>query len=734
MSAMDAAARRLLDALLDEAVDGAAVLLDADGRPRHANAAALALLGVEDLESLQSRLPPAALADALARALAGGRATLALGLTREASLRALAGAGVLLRVDLRPSALRGGHPAPPAPECPWVWDIARRREVYSAAWAEMLGLRREQVGDSPEDWRSRVHPDDLPQVLAALHEACESSDGLFEAEHRLRHADGGWRWVRSRGEVVERGPDGRALRMLGADRDVTDLHELELQVDARESLLAMAERLAGIGYWSWDPQADRVQWSAGMYRAFGIAPGTPPPDFASHPDLLEPTSFRRLQAAVQRALAYGEPYMVELDLRRADGGSGAAIGVGEAVRDASGRVVRLWGVMYDVSEQREVARELQHQAVLLERMSALAAIGGWSFDAATQRLEWTPETYRLHDLEPGAPIDAGRAIDYYLPPWREQVARAFRLALEQATPFDIEARLRTARGREIWVRAIGEAEVADGRTRIVFGTFQDVTEAKESRIRLAQALEDLRARNRELQDFTTAASHDLQEPLRKVQALGSLLAERHGGGLPGDAGDLVDRMRGAAARMADLVDDLLSYSRIGRGGAALPETDLAEVAAGVVADLEHEVQRSGAQLEIGPLPRLRADPTQMRQLLQNLLGNALKYRAEGRTPSIRVSARVVEAWAVEGTVARPHCVLEVADNGIGFEPRFAEEIFAPFHRLHDRSRYEGTGMGLAIVRRIAERHGGHVSAQGVPGEGAVFIVELPLDGEAGEPV
>jgi PAS domain S-box-containing protein len=733
---MDDRGLHLLRCAIDLTASGAAVVIAPHGGALHANPLALALFGARDAGDVLCGVAPRALHEAMERAVRqAGEVPLVLGPPapgpgRIRALRAVDGTidAFLLLIELAPPA--GDDPGRRGAmvDCSWLWDIEHGREMYSREWKQMLGLAEHEMGDSSAEWRARLHPDDLPAVLAAFRQACQPDRGSFTMEHRLRHADGSWRWVRSSAQVVERAADGRALRMAGVDRDVTDVHELALQVDEREAILSMAERLASVGYWTWDPQGDRVMWSVGMYRAFGLPVGSVPPSLEQHVQLMSPESFERLHAAVGRSLDFGEPYSIELELLRADGTAAEVISIGEAQHDAAGRISRLWGVLYDVTAQRASLRESQQQRTLLERMSALGNIGAWSYDPGTDVLAWSAQTYRIHELPDGATVDVATAIDYYLPGSREAISEAVARALEQGEPFDLELRLRTHAGREIWVRAVGEAELVDGRARRIFGTLQDIDAVKQAQLRLAQALEDLRARNRELQDFAGAASHDLQEPLRKIQTFASLLSERFGTAMDAQARDWVARMSASAARMGELVGDLLTYSRVAGQAASTHPVALGAIATGVLADLEAQIEASGARIEIGALPVLRADPTQMRQMLQNLLGNAVKYRQERRAPQVRVSAQVLDMASVATGVVRPHCRLEVADNGIGFEQRHAEQIFAPFQRLHERSRFEGTGMGLAIVRRIAERHGGRAWARGTPGEGAVFTVELPVDG------
>ena len=249
---------------------------------------------------------------------------------------------------------------------------------------------------------------------------------------------------------------------------------------------------------------------------------------------------------------------------------------------------------------------------------------------------------------------------------------------------------------------------------------QELAERKRAEIALRVAAEKLERSNRELQDFAYIASHDLQEPLRKVASFGDLLQRRYGAALGDEGCDYLERMRSAARRMNTLITDLLSLSRVATQTRPFAPVDLAVIAREVVSDLDVRIEQSGARVEIGALPVIQADPLQMRQLLQNLIGNALKFQAPGVAPVVTVSCLL----GAEPNGAT--CTLAVADNGIGFDEQYRERIFAPFQRLHSRSEYEGTGMGLAICRRIAERHQGILTASSTVGQGATFLITLPI--------
>ncbi|MEM6645164.1 MAG: ATP-binding protein [Bacteroidota bacterium] len=248
----------------------------------------------------------------------------------------------------------------------------------------------------------------------------------------------------------------------------------------------------------------------------------------------------------------------------------------------------------------------------------------------------------------------------------------------------------------------------------------DITDRKQverERMRYTHVLEQ---RNQELQDFAYVASHDLQEPLRKIRAFTDLIAEDHGEQLSGEGPYYLERVGEAATRMSRLLSDLLAFSRVATHGRAFEPVDLNEVMVDVLSDLEYRIQETQAKVYVRRLPTVEADPSQMHQLLQNLVSNALKFSPPDQAPHVEVGLAET-AQAAADTVE-----VSVRDHGIGFAPKYADRIFSPFRRLHGRNSYPGTGMGLAICRRIVSRHHGTIRAEGVPGEGATFIIALPI--------
>ncbi len=255
-------------------------------------------------------------------------------------------------------------------------------------------------------------------------------------------------------------------------------------------------------------------------------------------------------------------------------------------------------------------------------------------------------------------------------------------------------------------------------------TYEDVTQREQTEFTLRQYMSKLEQSNKELENFAFVASHDLQEPLRKIESFGSRLVARYGEALGDDGRLYIDRMQNAASRMRRLISDLLSYSRVTTKAQPFVRLKLERILQEVLGDLQVAIEEAGAIVEAGPLPAIEGDPTQIQQLLQNLISNAVKFRVKGIAPRIRIEGRITTKTECLQDVE--FCEIRIQDNGIGFDEKYLGRIFAVFQRLHGRSEYEGTGIGLATCRKIVDRHNGTIDAQSKPGAGSTFIVTLPI--------
>lgn len=303
------------------------------------------------------------------------------------------------------------------------------------------------------------------------------------------------------------------------------------------------------------------------------------------------------------------------------------------------------------------------------------------------------------------------------------------LCEKKVTDYELTVRSRSGQTTEVSYNATTFYD-RDRRLQGVFAAARDVTDRKRVEEKLKDYSVRLERSNRELKDFAQVASHDLQEPLRKILSFGGRLTSISGGSLDGRSEEFLFRMCNAATRMQTLITDLMAFSRVENKAQPFVPTNLGVIAMDVIADLETRMEESGGRVEIDILPTIEADPMQMRQLLQNLISNSLKYYRKGIPPLVQVLTEKWDAQApqcMDGTSRELQvCKILVVDNGIGFDEKYLDRIFNVFQRLHKKGEYEGNGIGLAICRKIVDRHGGTITARSRPGEGSTFVITLPV--------
>lgn len=325
------------------------------------------------------------------------------------------------------------------------------------------------------------------------------------------------------------------------------------------------------------------------------------------------------------------------------------------------------------------------------------------------------------DIEPLVPLEMlkGKKIGDLVPHVKDDFMRAIAHALDSGREVSFHFEI-PGRGD------VYEARINRSSPDEVLIISRDVTKQRLTQQRLEaevqQRTSELQRSNNELAQFAYAASHDLREPALKVKAFGNLLREnlsheKLGPGVDEKVGQYLGVMLSAADRMIILIDDLLAYSRVGRKDGEIEVIPLQQVLQGVLADLAVRIQEADAYVEMGPLPTVCVDAVQMQVVAQNLISNSLKFRRTGIRPHISISAEKPSKGFV---------VVQVVDNGIGFEQKYADRIFQIFERLHTRHDYPGTGIGLALCKRIVERHGGWIEAMGRPGEGSTFRFTIPV--------
>jgi DNA-binding LacI/PurR family transcriptional regulator/signal transduction histidine kinase len=373
----------------------------------------------------------------------------------------------------------------------------------------------------------------------------------------------------------------------------------------------------------------------------------------------------------------------------------------------------------EITDRRKIEKSLQESKKNLAYAQTIAQLGYSYWDIQTGEMVWSDELYQILEVDKD---DYELTSDWILPFIHPEDMQKFIneivVIYTEQEIHRLEFRIITSKARVIkhlflW----GETTFSeDGAPIKIFSIFQDITVRQQAELKLEAYTAELERSNQELQEFAYVASHDLQEPLRKIQAFGDRLQQKYYAELDEKGKEYIDRMQNAAARMQALIIALLAFSRVRTHTQPLSKVNLVQVVKYVLQDLETSIAAVGATITVSDLPELEADALQMRQLFQNLLGNALKFHRPGVPLQITVDHRLSESF----------CEIIIADNGLGFDQQYAERIFTVFERLHNPDIYPGTGVGLAICRRIAERHGGDIRAVSKPGEGTRFIVRLLL--------
>ena len=546
--------------------------------------------------------------------------------------------------------------------------------------------------------------------------------------------------------------DGNIIGTFGISRNVTKLKEAEASLDRERVLLrTLIDNLPDYIY-AKDQQGHFVLNNLAHAQSFGVMP----------PELLGKSDFDFFPAELaqqfyndeRKIIETGQPVINQEQYKqsRGDKSGQKTWSVSSKVlwRDDHGVILGTVGITRNIHEMKlaqqalrqseERLREVMRRTRCILNFGEVEAPDGWrerALDSISPfrwnfpvvNVEAAQEVFPL-DLPPGQQYQQVWSKSRHPDDFHHMNQVSGDAFLKDSPFYRNQFRATDKHGVERWMQQfVTINKLAENRWQI-FGITTDITDLKEtenalrsSEDKLRQFTVQLERSNRELQDFAYVASHDLQEPLRKIVVFGERLKEKNSTALGTEGLDYLERMQKAASRMQTLINDLLSFSRITTKAQPFKRVNLAEVASDVVTDLEGRIELVKGRVELGALPVIDAEPLQMRQLLQNLIGNALKFRRPEEAPVVKVGAELISDPVTPGETI---CRLTVSDNGIGFDEKYLDRIFNVFQRLHTRNEYEGTGMGLAIVRKIALYHGGDVTAKSKPGEGATFIMQLPV--------
>lgn len=386
-------------------------------------------------------------------------------------------------------------------------------------------------------------------------------------------------------------------------------------------------------------------------------------------------------------------------------------------------------MMPDLSQWTMPFTSFETRELFLEHFQS-EDFGTFEWLIGVDRSYWSEGVYKIYEVDPSEKnITRDFAGSFIHPEDRALAAQQSADAISQGKTIDFEFRLITAKGNHKVVHSLARLvyDAQGNRVKLV-GSVRDVTKQRSIENDLKRKVEALYQSNRELEEFAYVASHDLQEPLRKITTFSSRLMERYKEALTGEGEMYLTRMNASAENMRVLINDLLEFSRIANGQQPASDTNLRLVVKMVKSDLELIIEETGSSINIGDLPVVEAIPAHMKQLFQNIIGNAIKFRRTGVPPVINIACSGVDEAKIKKhrlNKEQKYYEITITDNGIGFEKEYAQKIFHIFQRLHGKAEYPGSGIGLAVCKKIVEHMGGVISAESIPGEGSVFSIIIP---------
>ncbi|MEA3193049.1 MAG: hypothetical protein QOD26_1382 [Betaproteobacteria bacterium] len=576
---------------------------------------------------------------------------------------------------------------------------------------QILGYSREElIGISVKELS---HPEDRDLTDAERERVREGEIAAARFEKRYLRKNGAVVWV-DLAVALAHDAAGEPEYEIAVFDDITSRKVLDAALRDKTDLLQLGQSAARMIILDYDINAGTLTWSDSPEWLRGPLPASG--EYPLFKDQVHPEDRQRFVAERATSLKTMQPGSQEYRVVRTDGQILWVLARRQVLADEAGKAARLLVAMIDVTERKHAEAALRESEARFRSLTQLSSDWYWEQDAQFGLKFMSGRMGERTGLDAAAYIGRKRwdapALNLTEEDWAKHRAQ-----LERHEPFrNFEMQRPAEAGGSRWVSLAGEPLFDEaGHFAGYRGVGTDITDRKQAEIALREAHEELKRSNSELEQFAYVASHDLQEPLRMVSSYTQLLVRRFGERFDGDSREFMGYIVDGAARMKQLIEDLLAYSRVGTHGKAFREVEVEVPLRRAVTNLRAAIEEASAAVTWDPLPTVMADELQLAQLFQNLIGNALKFRSAS-VPRIHVFVVKRDAdW---------HFM--VRDNGIGIEAQYFERIFMVFQRLHNKADYPGTGIGLAICKKVVERHGGDIWVESRPGEGSAFHFNLPI--------
>lgn len=613
----------------------------------------------------------------------------------------------------------------------WDMDVATSTCYFSPCCYELLGYRPGQAQVRLEDWSSILHPEQL-EAARALKESCvEGTVESFELEFRLKTNEGKWRWFRCKGKAAERDASGKAVRLVGILCDVNQPKMMEHLLRMEHDLLDLITATSPVGIMFIEPDGKvafanpRAEQILGQTKKemAGRGDGSPVWGIIRERNQGEPGA----DVTLGEILGTGDTLVNACFRFQRPDGVAALVSISTApFLDQASKVSGTVVTFEDVTEQKRREQVMSDNEKLLRETQRIAQLGSYVLDLAHDSWNCSNKLEEILGLDETFPRTFKGHIEVVHEDYRELFKERYLAAIGDGRLFEMEYLVRRHKdGRERWVTECCElSQGGRGLEQRMIGTIKDITERKEAEEairklndeldrRVIERTSQLAAAKQEIESFSYSVSHDLRAPLRHINSYSSILAEEYGQTLPDEGRYYLERINTASSRMGRQIDDLLTLTRVGRTQMKRQSFDISNLAAEVADMLRGERGANPVEIQVQQGLTAYGDSVLVRLVLQNLLGNSMKYAS-------RVERPVIEFGQTQGP-GRP--TFFVKDNGVGFDMAYVDKLFQPFQRLHG-SEFEGTGIGLATVRRIIDRHGGSIWAEGRENQGATFYFTL----------
>ena len=621
----------------------------------------------------------------------------------------------------------------------WDLNLQTRSIVYTPRLSQIFG---QDEGKALTHWdlRDQIHPDDRVTIVEKAFEVALQT-GIYYYEARIIHPDDSVHWIRTQGKIIF-DQNHKPARMLGTMMDITSQKRAEIIIEESEkryrdliqtlpvAVYTVDENgyvnlfnKAAVKLWGREPELGKELW-CGSYEMHTLDG-----EFLPHAECPMATALKEKKA-----------FTVEAYIKRPDGTLRNIIANPQPIYDSNENITGAMNVVVDITDRKEAEFALKTSETKFRTLADFMPQFIWTADAEGNLNYFSQSVFKYSGL-PFAEIQQNGWLVIVHPDDRDENIKAWNEAVKNGFDFACEHRFRRHDGEYRWQlsRAIPQRD-ADGIIQMWVGTSTDIHDSKlfidELELKVQQRTRELTVindelirTNIELGQFAYVASHDLQEPLRKIQTFATRIMETEHSNLSDRGKDYFKRMQSSSTRMQQLIVDLLAFSRANAVEKNFEETDLNILLQNVKEQLQESIQQRGAIIRCTPLPTLNVIVYQFEQLFTNLIANALKFVKNETIPSLNISAGIIagkNAGISELDPLKNYHFISFADNGIGFDPQFKDRIFQVFQRLHNKTSFEGTGIGLAICKKIVDNHQGAITAIGKPGLGAEFIVYLPV--------